>query len=79
MIADWRVRLTHAWHDWGFGLRYLHLRNAKGVAWNHKRAYRIYKKLELKLRIKPMKRLVREKPEPLAVPESLNQCWLVRP
>jgi putative transposase len=31
--------------------------------------------LELNLRIKPRKRLVREKPEPLAVPEAINQCW----
>jgi putative transposase len=31
--------------------------------------------LELNLRIKPKKRLVREKPEPLAVPAAINQCW----
>ncbi|MCG9117001.1 DDE-type integrase/transposase/recombinase, partial [Laribacter hongkongensis] len=24
---------------------------------------------------KPRKRLVREKPEPLAVPDAMNQCW----
>jgi len=29
----------------------------------------------LNLRIKPKKRLVREKPEPLSVPTSINQCW----
>jgi len=29
----------------------------------------------LYLRIKPKKRLVREKPEPLSVPTSINQCW----
>ena len=37
--------------------------------------YRIYRELELNLRIKPKKRIVREKPEPLAVPEAINQCW----
>ena len=37
--------------------------------------YRIYRELELNLRIKPKKRLVREKPEPLAVPETINQVW----
>ena len=37
--------------------------------------YRIYRELELNLRIKPRKRIVREKPEPLAVPEAINQCW----
>lgn len=29
----------------------------------------------LYLRIKPHKRLVREKPEPLAVPQAMNQLW----
>lgn len=37
--------------------------------------YRIYRELELNLRIKPKKRIVREKPEPLTVPEAINQCW----
>ena len=47
----------------------------KGYRWNHKRVYRIYRELELNLRIKPRKRIVREKPVPLVVPESINQCW----
>jgi putative transposase len=37
--------------------------------------YRIYRELELNLRIKPKKRLVREKPEPLMVPDSINEVW----
>ena len=37
--------------------------------------YRIYREFELNLRIKPKKRLVREKPESLSVPTSINQCW----
>ena len=53
----------------------MYLRNVKGWEFNHKRIYRIYRELELNLRIKPKKRLVREKPEPLAVPESINQVW----
>ena len=36
---------------------------------------RIYRELELHLRIKPKKRLVREKPVTLTVPASLNQVW----
>ena len=36
---------------------------------------RIYKDLELNLRIKPRKRLVREKPEALTVPQGINQVW----
>ena len=74
-IADWLVRLTTAYRDWGFGLCFLHLRNVKGFGWNHKRVYRIYRELELNLRIKPRKRLVRERPEPLAVPARINQVW----
>jgi len=33
------------------------------------------RKLELNLRIKPRKRLVREKPEVLTVPKGINQVW----
>lgn len=57
------------------GLCFLSLRHVKGHRWNHKRVYRIYRERELNLRIKPRKRIVREKPEPLAVPEAINQCW----
>lgn len=74
-IADWLLRLTDNHRNWGFGLCYLYLRNVKGFAWNHKRVYRIYRELELNLRIKPRKRLVREKPEALAVPAAINQTW----
>ena len=44
-IADWLVRLTTAYRDWGFGPCFLHLRNVKGFGWNHKRVYRIYREL----------------------------------
>ena len=74
-IADHLIRLTHNQRNWGFGLCFLYLRNVKGYRWNHKRVYRIYRELELNLRIKPRKRIVREKPEPLAVPEAINHCW----
>ena len=74
-IADLLIRLTHNQRNWGFGLCFLYLRNVKGYRWNHKRVYRIYRELELNLRIKPGKRIVREKPEPLTVPEAINQCW----
>lgn len=75
VIADWLVRLTHNQRNWGFGLCFLHLRNVKQQPWNHKRIYRIYRELELNLRIKPKSRIVREKPQPLAVPETINQSW----
>ena len=47
----------------------------KGYGWNHKRVYRIYRELELNLRIKPRKRRKRDKPEQLAVLETVNQVW----
>ncbi|KAF0811956.1 hypothetical protein IGB42_03498 [Andreprevotia sp. IGB-42] len=74
-IADWLIRLTHNQRNWGFGLCFLYLRNVKGYRWNHKRVYRIYRELALNLRIKPKKRILREKPEPLAVPQVANPCW----
>ena len=37
--------------------------------------YRIYKDLELNLRVKPRKRLVHEKPEALTMPQGINQVW----
>jgi putative transposase len=74
-IADWLRRLTDTHRTWGFGLCFLYLRNVKGDAWNHKRVYRIYRELELNLRIKPRKRLRRERPNPLAVPVAINQVW----
>jgi putative transposase len=75
IIADWLLRLIDNHRNWGFGLCYLYLHNVKGFGWNHKRIYRIYRQLELNLRIKPRKRIVRGKPEALVVPLQPNQVW----
>jgi putative transposase len=74
-IGDLLTGLTDARKTWGFGLCFLHLRNVKGHPWNHKRVYRIYCELELNLRIKARKRLKRDKPDALAVPEAPNITW----
>ncbi|MFT4784545.1 MAG: putative transposase [Paracoccaceae bacterium] len=88
-IADLLVGLTTARKTWGFGLGFLHLPNVQGHLWNHKRVYpigwqaiakqsaerRIYCELELNLRIKPRKRLKRDKPDALAVPDAPNMTW----
>ncbi|XQM36820.1 hypothetical protein DFLDMN_003630 [Cupriavidus sp. H19C3] len=58
-------------------MSFLYLRNVKGFGWNHKRVYRIYRELELNLRIKPRRRLVRQAPEPLTVPVSVNAVWSI--
>ncbi|CEG58374.1 protein of unknown function [Legionella fallonii LLAP-10] len=52
------------------------------ICWEHvigaatfcKRVYRIYRELELNMWIKTQKRLIREKPEVLAVPTTINEC-----
>ena len=77
MIADYLLRLTTTHKRWGFKLCYLYLRNVKGYKFNHKRIYRIYRELELELnlRIKPRRRIKRDKPEALSVPSTINQTW----
>ena len=72
MQADLLEGLTKAHRTWGFGLCFLDMRNVQGHPWNHKRVYRIYCELELNVRIKPRRRIKREKPEELSVPEAPN-------
>lgn len=74
-IADWLLRLTMTNKRWGFGLCFLYLRNIKSFGWNHKRVYRIYRELELNLRIKPRRRIKRDKPETLGTATAINQVW----
>lgn len=76
-IADWLLRLTQAHKRWGFGLCYLYLHNVKGFYWNHKRVYRIYRELELNLRIKPKRRIKCDRPDALSEPVAINQVWSV--
>lgn len=75
LIAQWLLKLTETEKTWGFGLCFLHLRNVQGFGWNHKRVYWIYCELELNLLIKPRRRLKREKPEALVVPDRINEVW----
>jgi putative transposase len=77
LIADWLLRLTTANRRWDFGLCFLYLRNVQGYGWNHKRVYRIYRELELNLRIRPKRRIKRDKPDALSVPVAMNQVWSI--
>lgn len=43
--------------------------------WNHKRVYRIYRELELNLRIKPRKGRMRQTSDPLTVLTHVDQVW----
>jgi len=74
-IASCLELLVKREKTWGFKLCFFYLRNVKGFKWNHKRVYRIYCELSLNLRIIPRKRLKREMPEKLCVPESINEVW----
>ncbi|MFC3156438.1 IS3 family transposase [Gilvimarinus japonicus] len=75
LIADWLLRLTETHKRWGFGLCFLYLRNVKGYGWSHKRVYRIYRDLELNLRIKSRRRIKRDKPDALSTPTAINHVW----
>ena len=72
-IADWLLT-TQTRKRWGFGLCFMYLRNVKGHTWNHKRVYRLYRELELNLRIQPRRRIKRDYPGEL-VPTAPNQVW----
>ncbi len=75
LIANELMRLINEHRTWGFGLCFLYLRNVQGCPYNHKRVYRIYCELALNLRIKPKRRLKRDKPERLEVPANINNSW----
>jgi putative transposase len=91
LIAQRLVELSEQHKNWGFLLMFLYLRNQQNQQiqqsrdlrttqvpiqrWNHKRVYRIYCELSLNLRIKPHKRLVREKPQALQPPAQPNGVW----
>ena len=86
-IADLLLGLTDAKKTWGVWAMFSastepsgssqcrHWFKAMARVWNHKRVYRIYCELALNLRIKPRKRLKRDKPEALAVPDAPNLTW----
>ena len=73
-IVDVLMRLASSRSRWGFGLMFDWLR-MHGHDWNHKRVYRVYKALELNLRIKPKKRLPARDPVPLDDAGEPNDCW----
>jgi putative transposase len=58
----------------GFGKLFTALRR-QGHRWNHKRVHRVYCSLKLNIRRKGKRRLPNRNPDPLSVPDSINQCW----
>ena len=58
----------------GFWKCYYRLRR-KGLDCNHKRLYRVYTMLKLKIRRKPKRRIPERVKEPLLIPEGMNKSW----
>ena len=75
LIETWLLKLTQTHKRWGFGLCFDYLRNIQKFPWNHKRVLRIYRELALNLRIKPRKRIIRNRPEALGIATDINQTW----
>lgn len=61
---------------WGFGKIMTKIK-LDSYPWNHKKVYRIYKELGLNLRVKPKKRKITRKAEPLVLPIKSNICWSI--
>jgi len=59
---------------YGFWKLYNMIRS-KGLVWNHKRVYRVYKSLKMNLHIRSRKRLPSRIKTPLITPEQSNQIW----
>jgi len=73
-VIEVLLELVDQYPRYGFGKLFPILRR-RGYRWNHKRVYRIYCELKLNLRRKGRKRLPKRTPDPLSVPEEINQCW----
>ncbi len=76
-IVDVLTRLSESKPRWGFGLMFdwIRLQAHPRNPWNHKRVYRVYKELELNLRIKPKRRFPSRNPVPLEDAAKPNDCW----
>lgn len=61
---------------WGLGKMVDRLHH-EGYRWNHKRIGRVYRQLQLNIRVRPKKRLPTRSPLALAVPATTNTCWSV--
>jgi len=75
-IAQRLLQLAERKPRWGLGKMFSRLRN-QGYGWNHKRVRRVYRDLQLNLRVKPKKRLPKREPMPLVQPEAANVYWSV--
>ena len=72
LIADRLLRLTYTTVAGAWSMLFVS-EERQGMHYNHKRVYRIYRELKLNFRIKPRRRLKRDKPDSLYVPRH-NTC-----
>lgn len=68
------LELAHGRPEQGFPKLFKRLRRL-GYGWNHKRVYRVYCSLKLNKRRKGKRRLPNRTPAPLAVSQTMNECW----
>ena len=73
-VIEALLALVDQYPSRGFGKLFTMLRRQKYM-WNHKRVHRIYCGLKLNMRRKGKRRLPNRHPDPLSVPDSINQCW----
>jgi len=73
-VIDALLALVDRYPRRGFDKLFPMLRR-QGHKWNHKRVYRIYCDLKLNIRRKGKRRLPNRRPEPLSVPDEINQSW----
>lgn len=81
---DWVIRdaeiievlsaLVDAHPRWGFW-KYVDALRHRGLGWNHKRLYRVYRGLRLNLPRRTRRKLPERVREPLLVPQRPNQVW----
>ena len=76
VIRDLLKGLAKSKPRWGFKKMFDWIRG-QGHKWNHKRVKRIYRDLNLNLRVKPKKRFPKRESVPLTQPEAPNQSWSV--
>lgn len=73
-LIDSLNQLSKKHPSYGFKKLFHSLRN-QGFGWNHKKVYRVYKKLGLNLLRKRRRRLASRERQNLEVPSHYNEVW----